>query len=132
MKIVDPGHIYLLTVLDDEIRPPRYPWGLELVFVKREGEPQYPGNIGRHPGTTTQEVLRALIERSKYVNNQIPDPRNDQVLINLRDAMAHLELRAAERHGRILNIRDLVEGPIESLPTCSKCNHIGCPGTCRP
>lgn len=124
MDIIDPGHIYSLNILDD-------PGGYisdTLIFVKREGE-GYPGNIGHHPGTTTQEVLRALIDRTKYVDNQIHDTHNKAVLYYLRVAILHLELRAAKRHGRELLLFDLDK--IEIQPVCIKCNHIGCKGECH-
>lgn len=128
MEVVDPGHVYRLKILDGD--DGTYDSSHEiLTFLKREGE-GYPGNVGHHPGTTTQEVLRALIDRAKYVNNQIPDGSNDLVIAHLRDAIWHLEERAARRHGRQFDIsRWGVE--IEKLPTCEKCNHIGCHGECR-
>ena len=134
MKVIDPGHVYRLRLLDGEDRP----WMPEqkLEFVKREGE-GYPGNVGHHPGTTTQEVLRALIDRTIYVNKQIPCIENTRLLMLLRKAIYQLELRAATRHGRDLHWRvagyvhgAMSEG-IETLPTCSKCNHIGCEGECH-
>ena len=122
MKIIDPGHFYHLTALDG-------PEGSfeTLQFVKREGD-GYPGNVGTQKGTTTQEVLRALIERTEYVDTQIHDSSNDVVLSCLREAIWQLEYRAARRHGRPVNF---VVGGIEHLPTCDKCNHIGCEGECR-
>lgn len=60
MTVIDPGHEYLMDSLDGEQTN-------RLVFVKRQGV-KYPGNVGAHPGTTMQEVLRALLERLKYVN----------------------------------------------------------------
>lgn len=123
MEVIDPGHLYDLATLDGEYGIPE-----RLRFVKREGA-GYPGNDGSHPGTTTQEVLRALIERTEYVDNQIHDDANDEVLDCLRDALWHLEERAARRHGRPF---DVVSKPgIENLPTCEKCHHIGCEGGCR-
>lgn len=127
MEVVDPGHYYNLRVLDaSEIDHPIF--GVELCFVKREGE-GYPGNVGHHAGTTSQEVLRALIDRSIYVDNQIPDPANAIVLRCLREALWELELRAAKRHGRSFTHYPVLK--IETFPTCEKCNHIGCKGTCR-
>lgn len=130
MRVVDPGHTYALRVLDEfsasgEVVQP-------LVFVKREG-PGYPGNVGHHSGTTTQEVLRALIDRAKYVNGQIPDGRNLDAIHHMREAIYALERRAAERHGRLDEFEELTElkAAIEELPTCAKCNHIGCPGSCH-
>lgn len=124
METIDPGHVYALTCLDS----PGVDRKVMLTFVKREGE-GYPGNEGHFPGTTTQEVLRALIDRTKYVNNQIYDQRNMQVLYHLRCAILELELRAAKRHGRKLFDFDLSK--IENKMVCRKCGHIGCEGECH-
>lgn len=123
MQTIDPGHTYHLRCLDNPAGPDVQP----LVFVKREG-PGYPGNVGHHGGTTTQEVLRALIERTQYVDQQIADPNNGEVVWALRYAIWQLEERAARRHGREWKV-PLHE--IELLPTCDKCNHIGCSGSCH-
>jgi len=134
MRVVDPGHRYVLHELDSAQPDNLGPHSLtaELRFVKREGE-GYPGNVGHYCGTTTQEVLRALIDRIQYVNGQIPDDRNDDVLYHLRCAIYQLEARAAERHKRFAAFLAKVSiDAIETLPTCEKCNHIGCRGECRP
>ena len=104
MKVIDPGHVYQLDWLD--VDPNAHldastahalgGWdGTDLVFVKREG-PGYPGNVGRHPGTNMQEVLRALIDRVKYLDNQIPDVRNGRILDHLRLAICWVEQRAVD------------------------------------
>lgn len=126
MQVIDPGHDYILNKLDnnDNLVYTR------LTFVKREGE-GYPGNVGHHSGTTTQEVLRALIDRTKYVDKQEPCGENSEVLYNLRYAIYFLEERAADRHGRILNLSEDDIYRIEEMPTCEKCGHIGCQGECR-
>lgn len=124
MEVIDPGHVYTLRCLDDQGLEP----ALMLRFVKREG-PGYPGNVGHHGGTTTQEVLRALIDRTKYVDNQIHDDRNDELLFHLRSGIFALEMRAAARHGRVLFVHDI--GNIEDAPYCEKCGHIGCDGRCH-
>lgn len=125
MKVVDPGHYYLLEQLDAFPHPYRQP----LVFVKRVGD-GYPGNEPPpYSGTNMQEVLRALIDRIKYLDNQIHDPRNNQVLYYLRGSIFELEMRAAERHGRMLPLFDMEQ--IENIPTCVDCGHIGCNGECH-
>jgi hypothetical protein len=137
MKIIDPGHVYELDWLDGEpetayfgdpedTETPEHPAN-RLIFIKREG-PGYPGNVGSHPGTNIQEVLRVLIDRLKYLNNQIPDNHNSLALSDLREALWFLEHRAAERHGRFLKVWPW---EIELEPTCRKCGHIGCDGTCH-
>lgn len=125
MEVIDPGHVYLLRCLDS----PGVDRSVVLTFVKREGE-GYPGNVGHFSGTTTQEVLRALIDRTIYVNNQIPDPHNDFVLHYLRSSIFELESRAAERHGRALFHETLIK-EIETMSVCEKCGHIGCKGECH-
>lgn len=131
MKVIDPGHVYDLQWLDGEpflvniveADPPN-----RLTFVKREGE-GYPGNVGNHPGTTMQEVLRVCIDRLTYLDNQKAHDYNERVVDHLRAAIFWLEMRAAERHGRDFSNQDYRR--IELEPTCPKCLHIGCPGTCH-
>jgi hypothetical protein len=123
MKVIDPGHIFELYTLDDPTQGHD-----RLRFVKREGN-GYPGNVGHHGGTNMQEVIRALIARTKYLNAQIPNRNNMLVLRNLREALYFLEKRAAQRHGRI---GFQMSENIELLKTCGTCGHIGCRGGCRP
>jgi hypothetical protein len=132
VKVIDPGHLYHLEQLDDDGSSSQ---PTALVFVKREGA-GYPWNVGHHPGTNLQEVLRALISRVKYLEGQESHPNNTIIIFALRHAIWLLEQRAAERHGRpftleaagILRIED---SSIEEAPTCPSCGHIGCAGECR-
>ena len=126
MKTIDPGHIYALDMLDIAADEPQ---STEmLVFVKREGT-RYPGNVSPHPGTNCQEVMRALIDRVKFLNSQAPDPRNQPVIQHLREALWLFESRAAERYGRALPPLECFAA-IEEEPICPGCAHIGCDGQC--
>ena len=116
MEILDPGHHYRLDTFDGEGET-------RLRFMKRYG-PGYPGNTSENPGTNCQEVIRALIDRMIYVNNQIPDDRNVGVIRNLRECLWFLEERAAERHGIPLTWNATL--PIEKWPTCAHCGHVAC------
>lgn len=128
MDVIDPGHFYSLKILD---RDPMSKKEQLLSFVKREG-PGYPGNTSHHEGTTTQEVLRALIDRAQYVNNQIPHRANDHAIWHFRNVIYDLEKRAAERHHRLEIFETMFDiDLIETYPTCDKCNHIGCGGECH-
>lgn len=120
MKEVDPGHEYLLDSYDGEQVN-------RLVFMKREGE-GYPFNVGHHPGTNCQEVIRALIARVKYLQKQIPCDENYGLLTHLRGALFCLEYRAARRHGRILHIPSEQPLEVEDYSTCDGCGHIQCKG----
>ncbi len=123
MRVIDPGHHFALDCLDGEIQQ-------TLQFVKRVGE-KYPGNEEpAYPGCTSQEVIRALIARTKYVNNQMPDGLNAIAIRGLRMALRAFETRAADKRGELDAFFDLVDGGcekyIEELPTCSTCGHIAC------
>ena len=135
MKVIDPGHVYELDWLDLEY--PIQPYEDDhkqshLTFVKREG-PGYPGNVGHHPGTNMQEVLRAVIDRLRYLHRQIPHEANEVAIMDLQGAIYALESRAAERHGRLERFRATFSPEnIELQPTCLKCGHVGCDGSCHP
>jgi hypothetical protein len=117
MREIDPGHKYALRQLDSQKEQ-------VLTFVKREGE-KYPGNIGHYPGTNLQEVLRAMIARLYYLDNQQPAKENHLVIYYLRNSIRALELRAARQHGRETPV-EVFEPDVEVRPYCPKCGHIGC------
>jgi len=138
MKIVDPGHTYELEWLDGKPFPGTYYVDgvltytnpSRLTFVKREGA-KYPGNAGSYPGTNMQEVLRALIDRIKYLDAQIRHDYNAFVLQNLRSSLFWLERRAAELKG-IRNWPSTSDfDRMEELPFCKTCGHTFCKGECK-
>lgn len=124
MKVLDSGHLYEVTILDGPCDHPEYH---RLQFVKREGE-GYPGNKGSYHGTTMQEVLRALVQRAQYVNKQIPCEETTEVIKLLKSANWLLEVRAAKRHGRVI---DFDEFTALHASVCPKCGHVGCHGECE-
>lgn len=121
MKVIDPGHEYLLESYDGEQEN-------RLVFMKREGE-GYPFNVGHYAGTNCQEVIRVLIDRVKYLQQQIPCDENVSVIAALRQVLLSFETRAAQRHGRVFPCD--VRFEIEDRPTCKGCGHIDCEGKHR-
>lgn len=84
MKVKEPGHIYELNTLDGDGTPE------VLRFVNRE-----PGH--EHSGTQTQEVLRALIDRTRHCDACIRWPGNDLIIHHLQMALVLHEARALER-----------------------------------
>lgn len=116
MRILDPGHEYLLEALDGG--PPQH-----LEFVKREGE-NYPGNTGAHPGVLTQEVLRACLNRALYMNAQSSCAETDIIIASLRTAIFAFEVRAARCRETSINLRHLSQ--IDSEATCDICGHNQC------
>ncbi len=83
MKVIEPGHVYQLQHVDGSGA------GL-LVFVNRE-----PGT--EHEGTQTQEILRALIDRTQHCNSCRHWDGNKKIIHHLRMALALHESRAIER-----------------------------------
>jgi len=121
VKVLDPGHRYALAHLDGEGKS-------TLTFVKRVGD-KYPGNSSAYEGVTTQEVLRALIERQRYVDGQRPDVANQRVIRNLLEALAELEIRAANARGDSNAFDQLATMDLDAvlaLPTCTTCGHVLC------
>lgn len=118
---LDKGHRFALRQLDVQDEPEH----ATLIFVKRSG-PRYPGNKDAYPGTTSQEVLRALIARAKYVNAQIPAWQTRISIWLYRIALWLYENRAAKIHGRKISLRLLPS--IEYFSTCQQCGHVGCYG----
>lgn len=116
MQVVDPGHQYKLATIDGDL-------DVILTFVKREG-PGFPGNVGHHPGTTVQEVLRALIDRCGYLYNQIPSAETESAEDLLKTVLMLFEIRAARRHERKFDHPSL-NSILKSIP-CPECLHVGC------
>lgn len=83
MKVIEPGHVYQLEHLDGSGA------GI-LVFVNREDGTE-------HEGTQTQEVLRALIDRTQHCDNCLRWAGNDEIVMHLRQALVLHEARALER-----------------------------------
>ncbi|MEE8599347.1 MAG: hypothetical protein V3S69_07590 [Dehalococcoidales bacterium] len=85
MKVLKAGHVYELDHLDGDKRE-------VLHFVNREGDAQY-----HHPGTQTQEVLRALIDRTQHCDSCLRWAGNDDIIFHLRMALTLHEMRALQR-----------------------------------
>lgn len=118
MIVEDPGHSYVLEAIDNK------PFANQkLDFIKRVG-PNYPGNTNAHDGILTQEVLRVLIDRCKYMNNQGPCAETDLIITNLRNALFLFEVRAARCRGAVIDYTRI--DVIEDIPSCTTCGHISC------
>lgn len=111
MRVIIPGHRYEMDVLDGSKK--------EVIdFVMRYG-PGYPGNKEWFSGTLMQEVLRVLIDRTKYLNNQVYSPVNPVCIFLYRVALNLLEWRATRRH----KLKFKLVWRIEEMPTRSN-GHI--------
>lgn len=118
MKVIDSGHKYALLTIDGERQQ-------TLTFVKRhdpERSERFPGNTESYQGTILQSVLRACVDRVRYLNNQIPCAENPQIIERLEKCIYFLEIRAARRHG----VRSPTIEEACSAPMCPKCGHVVC------
>lgn len=96
MKCVEKGHVYDLR--NRVVAPAK---GRESMN-DHVGSTQQIRFLNLQPGqensgTTTQEVLRALIDRTRHCGNCMPHPINERVVYHLRMALVLHEARALER-----------------------------------
>lgn len=85
MRALYPGHLYSLDHLDGDGKT-------LLQFVQR------PILHEAKEGVTNQEVLRAIIDRVKHLDGEVPWSGNQQIIYHLRMAIALHESRALMRH----------------------------------
>lgn len=89
MKVLEKGHIY-----EPQNRTPEgffdEPPMQTIKFVNKQ-----PGQ--EHSGTTTQEVIRILLDRTRHCANCMPHPNNERIIYHLRMALVLHEARALER-----------------------------------
>lgn len=116
MIVIDPGHDYWVRSLDGGA-PQR------ITFVKREGE-HYPGNVGHYGGIVSQRLMEILIDRGRYVNNQIPCWETELANQFIQAAWSLYECRAGRTHERFTEYPTVQE--FFQQPRCDKCGHVGC------
>lgn len=101
MKVIDPGHSYELDEYDTPsnqlkiVDAEDFKSRQSLTFVKRSG-PKHPYNSNAYPGTTCQEVLRALKDRVRFLHKQVPCWHNYLIMLSLNTALYMFELRNAQ------------------------------------
>jgi len=97
MRMVDDGHVYDLEQLGTEDKH-------RLTFIKRSG-----GAVSydqEWPGLQTQEVLRALIDRTLYLHDILPCAETLDAVYHMRMALYNYELRAWRRKTVDVNRKD--------------------------
>lgn len=89
MKVIETGHIY-----EAATRTPEgffdEPAAQKITFVNKQ-------NGQEHSGTTTQEIIRVLLDRTRHCANCMPHPVNERIIYHLRMALVLHEARALER-----------------------------------
>ncbi len=133
MKCVKKGHGYKLrNRYPDNKGPTDTKFKMEdqqLVFINLQ-----PGQM--HAGTTTQEVLRVLIDRTRHCANCMPHPNNERIVYHLRMALALHEARALERRiekeGLAVEMLPVTEHGHLSLPNGDDSGMPACEGVLTP
>lgn len=97
MQILDEGHKYLLDDNKSESNT-------NILTFFKDSEI----NVSGYAGTTNQEVIRALINRVQYLEKQLPNEVNKDIIKHLRIALILHEKRHLDR----LIDKDL---PVEKL-----------------
>lgn len=87
MKVIKPGHRYIIDELDALDGAPETSM---IQFVDR-------GHGRNEQGTTCQELLRVLIDRVKFLDSELHWERNKEIIFHLRKALLLFEVRALER-----------------------------------
>jgi hypothetical protein len=92
MKVIEKGHVY----------EPKNRSHQDNVFLDVPSENQTLTFVNKeegkeHNGTTTQEVIRILIDRTRHCANCMPHPNNERIVYHLRMALVLHEARALER-----------------------------------
>ncbi len=94
VRVVEPGHVYELAHLGSG--------GVEtLTFCRRNSAAIT--HAGEHPGTNTQEVIRALVDRTVFLNHVLPCAETEDAVEYLRMALGCYEARALRRKRQALN-----------------------------
>jgi hypothetical protein len=93
MKVIDPGHVYECNQLGGGTQT--------ITFIKRSsGAVTYEQEWA---GLQTQEVLRALIDRTKFLNEILPCSETIEALYHLRMSLYWYEVRAYRRKSDKVN-----------------------------
>lgn len=90
MKVFERGHIYQPEMRTPSGAPLEIDATQTITFVNKQSGQE-------HNGTTTQEVIRILIDRTRHCANCVPHPNNERIVYHLRRALVLHEARALER-----------------------------------
>lgn len=91
MKIIDPGYLYEVDDLDG------HPF-VQIQFMKKRPHSSIPGELSVEvDGTTNEELLKVLIDRSHFLYRLLPDKYTASAGLLLENALGELMKRTEER-----------------------------------
>lgn len=96
MKTIIEGHLYELGNFVNENGP-----GQQLQFIhKQELDDDRGGLMKVTDGTTNEEVIEMMIDRSVSLNNKFPCEENVNAIASLKSALMWFRKRTADRQKR--------------------------------
>lgn len=112
MKVIEPGHVYEIVNVDGD--------GVQTItFVRRRGNDAEVLTDGRHEGILSQELIRVLINRTLYLNDEDPCQEDVEIVHKLRDCLRLYESRASRRTIEKLTMPEMADA-------CPICHHLLC------
>lgn len=101
MKVLTPGHKYELFGFDDLANTQT----IQFIEKGKRKDAPFPRPIDSDPdefitfndGTTNEEVLEMLIDRTSYLNGLFPCKENACCITHLQEALMWLEKRTKDR-----------------------------------
>lgn len=104
MKVQVPGHTYELSNFENKDQK-----GQTLQFIHKEPiAPAHPELKTISDGTTTEEVLEALIDRMTFLQSQFPCKENACCITHLQEGLMWLEKRTSDRIKRQVEGKNVV------------------------
>lgn len=95
MKVLDDAHRYELSNFDKPEEP-----GQQLFFVNKKPAESGDGLVLVHDGTTNEEVLAMLINRTQTLNSKFPCRENALAITKMEEALMWFNKRTAGRKER--------------------------------
>ena len=93
MKVIIPGHRYLLG--------PAGGFQQTLAFIMKTPQKDVPASVYAletvQDGTTTEEVLKVLIDRTNHLNKAVPCRENSLAVTKMEEALLWLNERTRKR-----------------------------------
>lgn len=94
MKIIVPRHTYVAEDFEGGT-------GQTVQFIHKEKDPENPETLKTvQDGTTNEELLRILIDRTKGLNEMFPCRENSIAITKMEEALMWFEKRTKDRKER--------------------------------
>lgn len=94
MKVLVPGHCYELASFNNTY------WQTIQFIQKQPKEDNSGESVTVCDGTTNEELLKVLIDRTEFLNSKFPCRENSIAITKMQEALMWFEKRTADRVAR--------------------------------